>query len=151
FVAKQSSGAVNGPMGLAVAATNDLVFVANAADSKVYDFQIQQSGSTLGNLTNLGSIAAGNTPQMVAIHFTDKYVYGTNAGSRHLSEYVINSSGLLVANGTASGFAGKPFGILAHPSAGFVYVSDNTAGVIYTLAIAGNGTLSQVGTAVNSV
>jgi len=150
FIAKQSAGAVNGPMGIAVAALNDLVFVANAADGRVYEFGIVQTGSSPGNLTSLGSIAAGFTPQMVAIDESDNFVYVTNAGSQSVSQYTINSSGMLVANGTIVGFLGTPFGITAHPSSPFIYVSDNTAGLLYTYSIGSTGTLTQVGGAVDS-
>jgi DNA-binding beta-propeller fold protein YncE len=151
FIAKQSAGAANGPAGLAVTPQNDLAFVANAADGNVYEYTIVQSGGTPGNLSNFGKIASGNSPQMVAIDSTGNFVYVTNAGSKSVSEYSINSqSGALALIGTVTGFLGKPFGITAHPSAGFIYVSDNTAGLLYTFSIASNGVLTQVGSALNS-
>ena len=153
FIAKQSAGAVIGPMGVAVPVQNDLAFVANAADGNVYEYEIVQSGSTPGNLANVGNITAGTTPQMVAIDSTGNFVYVTNAGSKTVSEYVINSQvqNVLTANGTVTGFIGKPFGIVAHPSDAFVYVSDNTAGTIFTYSIGSNGALAQIGSPVLSL
>jgi 6-phosphogluconolactonase (cycloisomerase 2 family) len=150
FVAKQNAGAVNGPVGVAVTKQNDLAFVANAADGKVYEYTIVQSGTTPGNLATLGNINAGTTPQQVAIDQMGNFVYVTNAGSRTVSEYAINSLGTLTLIGTLSGFSGKPFGITAHPTAQFVYVTDNTAGLIYTFTINSDGTLTQFGNPVPS-
>ena len=151
FISQQSAGAVNGPMGVAVTANDDLVFVANASDGNVYEYSIVLSGGTPGSLTSLGSIASGTAPQMIAIDDTDNFVYVTNATSKTVSQFVINSDSTLSSLGPSiSGFSGKPFGITAHPSQPFVYVSDNTAGLLYTFSIASNGLLTQVGFAVNS-
>ena len=153
FIAKQTAGAVNGPMGIAVTPQNDFAFVVNSSDGKVYEYELLQSGNTPGNLSSVGSIAAGTTPQQVAIDSTGNYVYVTNAGSQTLSQYVINSQtqNVLTANGTVTGFSGTPFGVIAYPSAQFLYVSDNTAGLLYTYSIGSNGSLTQVGGAVASL
>jgi DNA-binding beta-propeller fold protein YncE len=152
FIQKQNAGAVGGPMGLAVTAPqNDLLFVANAADGKVYQYSIAQTSGTLGSLTSIGSIPAGTTPQMVAIDSTGSFVYVTNAGSKTLSEFIISAQdGTLSLVGSVMGFTGKPFGVIAHPSLSFLYVSDNTAGLLYTYAIANDGSLTQVGNAIGS-
>jgi DNA-binding beta-propeller fold protein YncE len=153
FISKQSAGAVNGPMGIAVTPKNDLAFVVNSGDGKVYEYELVQSGTTPGNLSSVGSIAAGTTPQQVAIDSTGTYVYVTNGGSRTVSQYVINSQAenVLTANGTVTGFLGTPFGVIAYPSAQFLYVSDNTANLLYTYTIGSNGSLTQVGDAVASL
>jgi DNA-binding beta-propeller fold protein YncE len=152
FIAKQSSGAVSGPMGIAVPMQNDFAFVANQADGNLYEFEILQSGTTPGNLVSVGSIASGTTPQMVAIDSTGDFVYVTNAGSRTVTEYAINSQvqNVLTANGTISGFTGKPFGIVTHPSAQLAYVSDSTAGLLYAFMIGTDGTLTPIGSPVDS-
>ena len=61
------------------------------------------------------------------------------------------SENVLTANGTVTGFLGKPFGAVAYPSAQFLYVSDNTAGLLYTYTIGSSGSLTQVGSAVESL
>jgi DNA-binding beta-propeller fold protein YncE len=153
FIAKQTAGAVNGPMGIAVTPQNDLAFVVNASDGNVYEYEIIQSGTTPGSLSSVGSIAAGTTPQQVAIDSTGTYVYVTNAISRTVSQFVINSQAqnVLTANGSVTGFLGTPFGVIAYPSAQFLYVSDNTAGLLYTYTIGSTGSLTQVGSAVESL
>ena len=87
---------------------------------------------------------------MVAIEESGAGVYVTNSVSKTLSEFIINAgSGTLSSNGIIGNFAGQPFGIVAHPSAEFVYVSDS-AGFVYAYSVATDGTLTQIGTAVNS-
>jgi DNA-binding beta-propeller fold protein YncE len=149
FIAKQSAGAVNGPVGLAVTPQNDLVYVANSSDGDVYEYSINTTG-TLGNLTSLGSVACGTIPQLVAIDSTGEFVYVTNAGSQSVTEYAIESDGTLSIVDTLTGFLGKPFGIVAHPSAAIVYVADNTAGLIYAFSIESGGELSEIGGPVDS-
>ncbi len=151
FIAKQTAGASNGPEGVAVTAGNDLVYVANAADGNVYQYAIATSG-VLGSLTSLGKIASGTTPQMIAIDSSDNYVYVTNSGSKTVTEYVINPSGtgspgMLTFIQSFGSFAGQPFGIVAHPTLGLVYVNDSF-GLIYSFLVNSDGTLSPIGTAV---
>jgi len=140
FIAKQSAGATSGPAGVAVPIQNDLVFVANAADGNLYEYLIGSDG----NIGNIGKVSSGTTPQLVATDETGNFVYVTNAGSRTVSEFQINSDDSLTSIDTLMGFTGQPFGIVTHPSAGFAYVGDNTAGLIYALSIAANGTLSEI-------
>jgi DNA-binding beta-propeller fold protein YncE len=148
FIAKQSAGAVRGPQGIAITPQKDFAYVANSSDGNVYGYSIN---SQSGSLTSVGSgIAAGSAPKMVAIEQSGAGVYVTNTASKTLSEFIINAgSGTLSANGTIGNFVGQPFGIVAHPSAEFVYVSDS-AGFVYAYAVASDGTLSQIGTALNS-
>ncbi|HLI81808.1 MAG TPA: beta-propeller fold lactonase family protein, partial [Candidatus Binataceae bacterium] len=127
---------------------NDLVYAANASDGYVYEYSINQTG-IVGNLTSLGRIACGVIPQLVAIDSTGQFVYVTNAGSQSITEYSINSDGTLLLVDTLTGFTGKPFGIVTHPSAAIAYVADNTAGLIYAFSIASTGELTEIG-AVNS-
>ena len=149
FIAKQSAGADKGPVGVAVTPQNNFVYVANASDGDVYEYSIDQTG-TLGNLTSVGKIASGVIPQLVAIDSSGKFVYVTNAGSQTVAEYSINSDGTLSLVDTLTGFTGKPFGIVTHPSAALAYVADNTAGVIYAFSIGSNGALTEIGTPINS-
>ena len=140
FIAKQSAGATNGPAGVAVPTQNDLVFVANASDGNLYEYLI----ATNGNIGNIGKVSSGTTPQLVAIDDTGNFVYVTNAGSQTVSEYQINSDDTLTSIDKLTGFTGQPFGIVTHPSARLAYVGDNTAGLIYSLAIGSDGTLTEI-------
>ena len=151
FISKRTAGSSQGPVGIAVKPQNDVVYVANASDGRLYPFQIVQSGGgTPGDLTALTSISSGVTPQMVAIDTTGQFVYVTNSGSRTISEFSINSDGTLTSLGVVSGFGGRPFGITVNPNGSFLYVDDATVGVLYTYSIASNGVLQQVGSPVNS-
>jgi len=153
FIAKQSAGPASGPEGIAVRPQNDFVYVANAntSDNNIYEFSIQQTGATIGNLTSVGgSIGSDAMPQLVAIDSTGSFVYVTNAGGQSVTEYTVNSStGALTFLDRLSGFTGQPFGIVTHPSAALAYVADNTAGLIYAFSITSSG-LSQIGGAVSS-
>jgi DNA-binding beta-propeller fold protein YncE len=141
FIAKQSAGALSGPDGVAVRPQNDFTYVANASDGHVYEYTIEATG----NLAPVGNISSGATAQLVAIDDSGNFVYVTNAGARTVSEYQINTStGTLTSVDTLTGFTGQPFGIVTYPSAEVAYVGDNTAGVIYSLAIAANGSLSEI-------
>lgn len=145
IIGSVNAGAVGGPVGLAVTPNNGFLYVANSADNLVHEFQIVASGSKIGTLTSLGTIAAGTAPQMVAIDTTSTYVYVTNSTSRSVSMYSIGSDGDLTSIGTLTGFTGSPFGILTNPNGTYVYVADNTAGLIYTYTIGSNGVLAQNG------
>jgi DNA-binding beta-propeller fold protein YncE len=150
FIAKHSAGAASGPEGIAVTPQNDLAFIANASDGKVYEYSVAQSG-TLGDLTSIGSITSGLTPQLVAIDSSGSFVYVTNATSKTVTEYVISAvDGTLSLIGTVPGFGGKPFGIIAHPTISVLYVTDNTLGLIYTYTIANSGILTQLGSPLNN-
>src|SRR5262249_57844888 len=76
------------------------------------------------------NFAAGTFPAGVAVHPSGKFAYVTNFGSSNVSAYSINATtGALtpVPNSPFStGPAGAhPFGIAAHPSGKFLYVTNN--------------------------
>ena len=79
-----------------------------------------------------GKIATDTTPQFAAIDSSDNYVYVTNFKSKTVTEYQINTSSRLALIGRISNYVGQPFGVVANPSPGNVYVNDN-AGLIYVL------------------
>jgi len=148
FIATQRAGRANGPQGVTVSPANDLAYVVNAAENNVYQYSVGSSG----NLTTIGTIPAGTTPQMVVVDASDTYVYVTNTGSKSVSEYLINSTSppTLSLIGTLTEiFNGQPFGIVAHPTAQLIYVADQTFGLLYSFSIV-NGLLMQIRTAVPS-
>jgi 6-phosphogluconolactonase (cycloisomerase 2 family) len=135
-----------GIMGVAITPNNNFLYVVDSNANKIYQFRINLS---TGALTGLGSTVTGTTPQQVAIDASGKWVFVTNLGGS-VSQYVINTDGTLKANGSVAGFSGRPFGIVAHPSAEFIYVSDNTAGLIYAYSIDSTGNLTEVGSPIPS-
>ncbi len=138
-----AAGQASGPMGLVVTPDNKFLYAVNQADGKVYQFVIRSNG-TLGKIPP-AAVAAGSAPQMAAVDSTESWAYVTNLGSGSISEYSIDpATGALSSIGSFPGLAG-PFGIIAHPSAPFVYVADNKGGVIWSFSINSNGTLSSLG------
>jgi 6-phosphogluconolactonase (cycloisomerase 2 family) len=130
------TGQASGPVGLA--ATSKAVYVANAADNKVHEFAI----SSTGNLSTLGTIAAGTNPQNVAVTSNGSFAYAINQGGS-ISQYVIGTNGGLTSNGsTTSGLTAPTSGVA---SSSFVYVTDSAGGtgVILTFSINTDGTLAS--------
>ncbi|HZP45766.1 MAG TPA: beta-propeller fold lactonase family protein [Candidatus Binataceae bacterium] len=133
------AGAAKGPLGLATLFTTAL-YAANAADNEIHVYSL----STNGNLSSLGTIAAGTAPQAVAVTTSGNYAYAANKSSASISQYVIDTStGALTSNGsTNSGPLVTPISLVATDF--FVYVTDlnGGAGVVWTYSISSlDGTL----------
>lgn len=136
-----------GVSGLTISPDNRFLYAADSGSNKVYEFRINANGS-LARIGS-GSIAAGSQPLTIAVDSTVSWAFTANQGSGgSVSQYSINSSnGTLTANGSnIVGFKGQPFSIVAHPSAAFIYVSDNQTGIIYSFTIKPDGTLQNNGT-----
>ncbi len=141
-----------GVEGLTVTPDNRFLYAADSGSNKVYQFRINSSGSL--SRIGSGSIAAGTEPVMIAVDPTVTWAFATNqgtgtAGTGSISQYSINSSnGALTANGSITNYKGTafgfPFGIVANPSGGVIYVSDNHAGFIYVFTIGTDGKLSAL-------
>ena len=133
-------------MGLTITPNNNFLYAADSGGNKVYEFKINNNG-TLSRI-GAGSIAAGNSPQMIAVDPTGSWAFATNlGGGGSVSQYAVNASnGTLTGNGSLVGFSGQPFGIIAHPSGGFIYVTDNQTGLVYAFQIRSDGTLKQIET-----
>lgn len=129
-----------GLTGLAITPNDDFLYALDSKANNVREYGINGNGT----LALVGTDATGASPQQIAIDPTGSFAYTTNL-SGSVSQYTIGSSGALSPNGTITGFGGQPFGIVAHPAGGFIYVSDNTAGLIYTFSIGSTGQLTQVG------
>lgn len=150
FIDKITAGAVNGPVGIAIDPGGKFLYVANQADRNIHEFTIAVDGK-LSPIAGANSIAAGTAPQMLAIDATGKWLYATDA-SGSIFQFAINQgSGALTTLGKPLAGLVKPFGIIANPSDGFIYVTDNGAGFIYTFAIAADGTLTQNGAPTRSL
>ncbi len=144
FISKTSAGALGGPMGMVVALSNNVLYVVNQADNEVHIFVILNAGPA-GGLQASGFAVTGNAPQMIAVDESSAFAYVTNAGSKSISEYSIAFNGILTPVGTASGFLGKPFGIIANPTMEVIYVTDETAGLVYAFSVnTTTGNLTQI-------
>lgn len=143
------AGAIQGPIGLAVAPSGNALYVANAADNKLHEFGIN---STSGTLSPIGSgvIAAGSAPRMVAINPSGSFAYATNFLGGSISEYLVNTAtGALGANGAVTFGVTQPYGAIATDS--FLYVSDTSLGAILSYAINSDGTLAVPPSSIPSV
>jgi DNA-binding beta-propeller fold protein YncE len=143
------AGAMDGPIGIAVDASNRFVYVANEGDNRVYEFRIQRGTGDLEAIGD-GSVSDGpaSRPQQIAIGPHGDFVYVTNAGggkgvAGSISQYAIDQRhGALRPLGIFRGDGLKqPHGIVVAPSGKFVYVSDPAAGTILAFAVAPDGTL----------
>jgi 6-phosphogluconolactonase (cycloisomerase 2 family) len=137
-----AAGPGAGPVGLAIKpATLNALYAANSADNKIHEFAID----TNGNLSALGTIAAGKLPQQPVVTPTGTFVYSANSGGS-ISEYLVDSTtGALSANTTASTSSGPlvtPISAVATDT--FLYLTDlnGGAGVVWTFTINADGTLA---------
>jgi 6-phosphogluconolactonase (cycloisomerase 2 family) len=134
------TGAIQGPIGLAVGLSGNALYVANAADNEVHEFGIN---STSGALSPIGSgvIAAGTAPRQVAITPSGSFAYAGNFLGGSISEYSANTAtGALAANGVVTNGVTQPYGAIATDS--FLYVSDTSLGAMLSYAINSDGTLA---------
>ncbi|MGH7839142.1 MAG: hypothetical protein ACREQC_15120, partial [Candidatus Binataceae bacterium] len=135
------AGKANGPLGMAIASNPSALYVANAADNTIHEFALSASG----NLSGLGTIAAGTAPQQVLVLETSSsaFVYAINLGGS-ISQYVIGSDGDLSSNtpsSTTSGLITPVSGVL---SSSFAYITDSGGGgVVLIFAINSDGTLAS--------
>jgi len=142
------AGAIQGPIGLAVAPSGNALYVANAADNKIHEFGINSSSGGLSPI-GLGAIGAGTAPRQVAITPSGSFAYATNFLGGSISEYNITAAtGALGANGTVTNGVTQPYGAVATNS--FLYVSDTNAGAMLSYAINSDGTLTVPPSAVPS-
>jgi DNA-binding beta-propeller fold protein YncE len=130
-----------GLTGLAVTPNDGFLYALDSNANRVREYTINSNG-TLGLI---GTDVTGVSPQQVAIDATGSFVYTTNAGGT-VSQFTIGSGGGLATNGAVPGFS-SPYGIVAHPLGGFIYVSDNASGLVFAFSIGADGKLTQVGNA----
>ncbi len=156
FVGQVTAGAAGGPMGITTSPNGAFLYVANQKDGNIYEFVVAANGG-LDPISGSPSIAGGGGPQMIAIDPTGAWLYVTSLAGRGKNagvfEFSIDSgTGALTAIGQVTGLS-VPFGVtaLALSVGEVVYVADNGAGLIYTFVINSNGTLSQLGSAVQSI
>jgi len=135
------TGAGSGPLGLAATPSLDALYVVNTADNKVHEFAL----SSNGNLSALGTIAAGTNPQQVLVTTDGNSAYAINSGGS-ISQYLVGATGGLTANTPAS-FTNSSLitpisGVLSDSTA---YITDQGGGgVVSAFAINSGGTLGAL-------
>ena len=103
--------------------------------------------STTGDLTSIGIIDAGTSPDSVAVDPAGKFAYVTNFGSNDVSMYTIDATtGTLISIGTiATGT--DPVSIAVDPAGKFAYVTNSSSNDVSMYTInATTGALTSVGT-----
>jgi YVTN family beta-propeller protein len=103
--------------------------------------------STTGDLTSIGIIDAGTSPDSVAVDPAGKFAYVTNFGSNDVSMYTIDATtGTLISIGTiATGT--DPVSIAVDPAGKFAYVTNSNSNDVSMYTInATTGALTSVGT-----
>jgi 6-phosphogluconolactonase (cycloisomerase 2 family) len=102
--------------------------------------------STTGDLTSIGTIAAGSSPDSVAVDPAGKFAYVTNFGSNDVSMYTFDATtGALTSIGTiATGT--DPVSVAVDPAGKFAYVTNSSSNDVSMYTInATTGALTFVG------
>jgi DNA-binding beta-propeller fold protein YncE len=129
-----ATGAASGPLGLAATPSLDALYVANTADNKVHEFAL----SSNGNLSALGTIAAGTNPQQVLVTTDGTAAYAINSGGS-ISQYLVGAAGGLTANTPASTSNSLITPISGVLSSSTAYITDQgSGGVVSAFAINGD-------------
>lgn len=130
------------PRAMSIDSANQYAYVANMGGT-IYAYTIGAGGVLAGN----GSITVGGNPVDVVVDRTGRYVYLAYDSSNTVSQFIIEPDGTLTPNGSiALGAGGMLRTMVAHPTADFVYLLNQT-GDIEMLAIDAGGVLSSLGTA----
>jgi 6-phosphogluconolactonase len=103
--------------------------------------------STTGELTYVGTIAAGIGPTSVALDPTRKFAYVANFGSNDVSMYTIDATtGALTSTGTIAAGT-QPASFVEDPVGNFAYVANLNSNDVSMYTInASTGALTSIGT-----
>jgi 6-phosphogluconolactonase len=134
-----------------MAHTARTVYVQSRSDGTLSTFAIVSGGQ----LAPLGTTARSPRGQgAIAVAPNGRYLYAAEVpnakvvSTGSVSTFAIGAGGLLTPRGRAIAIAGIPNAIVASPSGKDLFVG--AAGQVFTLSIAADGTLSQVGGPVTS-
>ena len=142
-----NAGAKSGPVGEAVTADNQSLFVVNSSDNNIYAYNIVNGTPAAASTTNEGS---GTQPQKIAINSAETQVFVTNHGNGangSITGWTLNSSTRQLSNKqtTPSSFGlASPFDVAIDPSGDFLYVTDNAGHTVRSFTINSDNTLSQL-------
>ena len=140
-------GASGGPRGLAIHPTNQFLYVANAADDRTYQFEIDlDDGSLMAIGSGFINNSSGASTDQIAIDPSGEFAWATNFGNGTISAYTIDpGTGALSDNGEVTSLV-NPFGIVVHPTLALLFVSDIFLGRVFTYTINTNtGAIAQSG------
>lgn len=144
------AGSKQGPKGMAIDPTGSFLYAANFADGNIEEYTINSNATLTANGTV--SDGSGSGPSLMTIGTTTSgtFLWVTNESNGTISEWSINTtSGALTNVGTVSGVGLQgPFGLVISADGSTLFVSDNTAGLIFTFTINTDGTLTINGSPV---
>jgi 6-phosphogluconolactonase (cycloisomerase 2 family) len=130
------------PLAMSIDPANRYAYVANMGGT-ISAYTIGADGLLTAN----GSATVGGNPVDVVVDRTGHYVYLANQTNNTIWQFTIGTGGVLTANGSiVLGAGGLLRGMVAHPTADFVYVL-NWSGDIEMLSIGADGALASLGTA----
>ena len=116
---------------VAIDPSSTYLYVSNATNSTVYEYQIRASD---GVLHYLGSTITGlNAPTSVAISPNGKFAYVVNSGANTVAIFSIDAGGTLTPISSANTGSG-PQNIAFTPNGAYAYVTNYNAGTGATLS-----------------
>ncbi len=91
--------------------------------------------ASTGEMTSVGTIAAGSYPSSIAVDPTGRFAYVANNGSDNVSAYTINTTtgALTAVAGSPFASGGQPNGIAIDPTGKFAYVANGGSVSAYTI------------------
>jgi DNA-binding beta-propeller fold protein YncE len=148
-IAAGATGGNGGPLGIAITGNNQFLYACNSQDGNIYQYTVSASG-VLTPMTP-PSVANGTKTSPIqvltlSVSGTPTWLFVTNSGNGSVAVYSISSAGPLgtTPTTTLTGFR-SPFGMAINSTGTILYVSDNAAGLIYSLGFnSSTGALSNL-------
>ena len=141
---------LTGATGVAVSPNGKFAYVSDSGGVDAYTVN-----SSTGNLTSVGTVAAGTTPSGVTVDPTGKFVFVTNSGSNNVSAYTLDSTtgALTAVSGSPFAAGTGPVAVSVEPAARYAYVANKTAGSlsVFTLDTTTPGKLNANGSIATGV
>jgi 6-phosphogluconolactonase (cycloisomerase 2 family) len=147
-----ASGSLNAACTQQVAPATEYLYVADAANNTVWDFQVDMSSGVLSAPDNDSAVPGaptGSVPSGVAVDACNRFVYVANQNSNNISGYTIcngtNTSsptcqandGSLVSVGAAVSAGSGPTAMAIDPLGNFLYVVGSQATTVNPNALFG--------------
>jgi len=119
------------PRGMAFDPDGKYLFVALNGSSQIANFTINK---LTGQLTANGALGAGGNVAFLAVDSTGKYAYAAKTAVADYESFTISGTGTLTNLGNF-GVAANTNAIAIHPSAPFLYGTENTGTNLYAMAL----------------
>jgi len=134
---------------MALHPSKNFVYVANSASNAVTGYSLNHSTGVLTPVgTAITPTKVGTNPVGLGVSSNGQFLFVLNQGSASISVFSIDQ-----ARGLLTEIAGSPFAVPAtakfitvSPTAGFLYLSNGSAGTISVLSFGSNGALTQIPT-----